>query len=190
MTIGDAIVVLRRGYRFGGGIATLAEAVRRGDADAALTLLRAGGEDVRWIDADAAERATPCAPVREPAVAAGRRRRRGRPRRRGAGGARRRSAHFRLLCAHRRGPYGVATWNARRRGLARAATARSRDGAWYVGRPLLVTQNDYGLRLFNGDTGVVVARRDGGARRSSSASGELVRGQPGAAWRRSRRSTR
>ena len=27
---------------------------------------------------------------------------------------------------------------------------------WYVGRPLIVTENDYGLRLFNGDTGVVV----------------------------------
>ena len=27
---------------------------------------------------------------------------------------------------------------------------------WYVGRPLIVTENDYGLQLFNGDTGVVV----------------------------------
>jgi exodeoxyribonuclease V alpha subunit len=31
------------------------------------------------------------------------------------------------------------------------------DGLWYVGRPLLVTENDYSLRLYNGDTGVVVA---------------------------------
>jgi exodeoxyribonuclease V alpha subunit len=28
---------------------------------------------------------------------------------------------------------------------------------WYVGRPLLVTENDDALRLYNGDTGVVVA---------------------------------
>ena len=28
---------------------------------------------------------------------------------------------------------------------------------WYAGRPLLLTSNDYGLDLFNGDTGVVVA---------------------------------
>ena len=28
---------------------------------------------------------------------------------------------------------------------------------WYVGRPLIVTENDYALQLFNGDTGVVVA---------------------------------
>jgi exodeoxyribonuclease V alpha subunit len=37
------------------------------------------------------------------------------------------------------------------------------EGRWYVGRPLLVTSNDYQLRLFNGDTGVVVAA-DGSAR--------------------------
>ncbi|MFZ0227551.1 MAG: ATP-binding domain-containing protein, partial [Mycobacterium sp.] len=32
---------------------------------------------------------------------------------------------------------------------------------WYVGRPLLVTANDYGLGVYNGDTGVVVVRDDG-----------------------------
>src|SRR4051794_4427310 len=30
------------------------------------------------------------------------------------------------------------------------------DGEWYVGRPLLITRNDYALRLYNGDTGVIV----------------------------------
>ena len=33
------------------------------------------------------------------------------------------------------------------------------EGRWYAGRPLLVTENDYGLRLYNGDTGVVVGDR-------------------------------
>jgi exodeoxyribonuclease V alpha subunit len=33
---------------------------------------------------------------------------------------------------------------------------------WYMGRPVIVTENDYGLGLFNGDTGVVIAREDGG----------------------------
>ena len=73
-------------------------------------------------------------------------------------GARRRSARFRVLCAHRRGPYGVATWTARIEGwLATRSSGFGAEGAWYVGRPLLVTENDYGLRLYNGDTGVVVA---------------------------------
>ncbi len=36
------------------------------------------------------------------------------------------------------------------------------EGGWYVGRPVVVTENDYTLGLFNGDTGVVIARDDGG----------------------------
>src|SRR5581483_3880536 len=157
--IGDGIVVLRRVHRFGGGIARLAEAVRRGDADTVVGLLAEGGEDVRWIPADLADRDAEAAlgPVREAVVAAGRRVVEAAR----AGDARRAiAAHgaFRLLCAHRRGPQGVATWMARAEAwLAAAVEGFAAEGAWYVGRPLLVTENDYGLRLFNGDTGVVVA---------------------------------
>ena len=39
--MGDGIVVLRRVHRYGGAIAELAEAIQRGDADAALTVLEA-----------------------------------------------------------------------------------------------------------------------------------------------------
>ena len=65
---------------------------------------------------------------------------------------------FRVLCAHRRGAHGVAVWTARSRLARRASSDR---GRWYPGRPLLVTENDYGLRLYNGDTGVVVAKGAG-----------------------------
>ena len=41
------------------------------------------------------------------------------------------------------------------------ARAWAPTGEWYAGRPLLVTENDYGLGLYNGDTGVVVAGEDG-----------------------------
>src|SRR5207302_1159167 len=65
---------------------------------------------------------------------------------------------FRVLCAHRRRPYGVATWSAQVEAwLAAAVPGFAATGAWYVGRPLLVTENDYTLGLYNGDTGVVVA---------------------------------
>ena len=67
----------------------------------------------------------------------------------------------RLLCAHRDGPWGVGHWNrAVERGLAEHTGLPIGGGwgqEWYVGRPLLLTSNDYGLDLFNGDTGVVVA---------------------------------
>jgi exodeoxyribonuclease V alpha subunit len=35
------------------------------------------------------------------------------------------------------------------------------EGAWYPGRPLMVTANDYDVGLFNGDTRVVVRTPDG-----------------------------
>ena len=64
---------------------------------------------------------------------------------------------FRVLCAHRRGPHGVDTWTAQIEGwLADELDDFTLGPRWYVGRPLLVTENDYELGLFNGDTGVVV----------------------------------
>ena len=68
---------------------------------------------------------------------------------------------FRLLCAHRRGPQGVATWTARIEGwLASEIDNFNAESRWYIGRPLLVTENDYELRLYNGDTGVIVQNKD------------------------------
>ena len=67
----------------------------------------------------------------------------------------------RLLCAHRDGPWGVPHWNrVVERGLADHTglpIGGSWGQEWYAGRPLLLTSNDYGLDLFNGDTGVVLA---------------------------------
>jgi exodeoxyribonuclease V alpha subunit len=63
----------------------------------------------------------------------------------------------RLLCAHRRGPYGVLRWGLEvERWLAAAIPGYGEDGEWYVGRPLVVTANDYEMSLYNGDTGVIV----------------------------------
>jgi exodeoxyribonuclease V alpha subunit len=153
------VVTLERVHRFGGAIATLADAIRRGDADAALAALSDGGEEVVWLPGDAAAEAD-LPLVREAATTTGRAvieaARAG-----DAATALERLGAFRLLCAHRRGPHGVTTWTAAaERWLAPeidAAGGRLRD---YPGRPLLVTRNDYDLNLFNGDTGVVLADGD------------------------------
>jgi len=156
--IGDGIVRLDRVHRFGGGIAQLADAIRRGDPDDVMSVLESEPDDVSWIAVDAAEPEAELAlaEVREEAVAAGRR---------VVEAARAGEAHdaisalgtFRVLCAHRRGAQGVAAWTARIESwLASAIPGFDPDGPAYVGRPLLVTENDYELRLYNGDTGVVV----------------------------------
>ena len=63
-------------------------------------------------------------------------------------------ARFRVLCAHRRGPGGVSSWTQRIEDWLPAACPEFAPGqTWYLGRPVMVTANDYGLRLFNGDTG-------------------------------------
>jgi exodeoxyribonuclease V alpha subunit len=70
-------------------------------------------------------------------------------------------AGFRILCAHRRGPYGVSTWTARTEGWLETELPGLATGErWYPGRPLLVTENDYELGLNNGDTGVVIQDSD------------------------------
>jgi exodeoxyribonuclease V alpha subunit len=165
VAVGDGIVVLERVHRFGGGIARVAEAIRRGDGDAVLEVLRARSDDVEWIAVDAAhpEAQEQLRPVHDGVVAAAR----------AAfeaakdGAASQALEHlgaFRMLCAHRRGDHGVATWQSRIEGwLTRAIEGFGAEGDWYVGRPLLVTENDYALRLFNGDTGIVVVASEGGS---------------------------
>jgi exodeoxyribonuclease V alpha subunit len=162
VTIGDSIVVLRRVHRFAGAIAELAEAVRGGNVEIALDILAAGHDDVRWIDVDVAdELARPALrALRDAAVAAGKRvvdaARAG-----DARAAMDALGAFRILCAHRRGPYGVASWNAVVENWLADELDRFAEDTFYVGRPLMVTRNDYSLRLYNGDTGVIVANEDG-----------------------------
>ncbi|NKN32504.1 exodeoxyribonuclease V subunit alpha [Marichromatium bheemlicum] len=76
---------------------------------------------------------------------------------------------FQLLVALRHGPWGVSGFNARIGGwLTRAGLLDGTDHAWFAGRPVLITRNDDGLRLMNGDIGIALEtplRDAGGATR-------------------------
>ena len=163
--------MLERVHRFGGAIAAVADAIRARRRRRHRDRRRSAAST--WIDATAGE---PCrangAVARLPRGRADAGRARATARRAlDALGA------FRVLCAHRRGPHGVTAWTARIEGwLAQAGLAA--DGDWYAGRPLLVTENDYGLRLYNGDTGVVVAAADGRLAAAFERGGELVEFSP------------
>ncbi|MFD3702428.1 exodeoxyribonuclease V subunit alpha [Nocardia sp. NPDC058658] len=153
------IVRLTRGRRFGGRIADLAVAVRAGDADAALAILRAGGDDVSLCGPDdiRAVRAdvTTAALAVTAAAEAG-----------DAIGALTALESHRLLCAHRQGPFGVERWDrmAAEWAAAGGAGPEGPQSVWYPGQPLLVTANDHEARIYNGDTGVIIRRPDGSLR--------------------------
>ncbi|MFK3798535.1 exodeoxyribonuclease V subunit alpha [Pseudomonas sp. NPDC088444] len=68
---------------------------------------------------------------------------------------------FQLLCAVRKGPWGVEGLNQRITQTLFAADLIDSDQQWYEGRPVLMTRNDYGLGLMNGDIGIALRLPEG-----------------------------
>ena len=64
--------------------------------------------------------------------------------------------HFRVLCAHRSGPLGTIALNRHIEALLQTAKLLDARAPWYPGRPVMITRNDYHLRLFNGDVGITL----------------------------------
>ena len=63
---------------------------------------------------------------------------------------------FQVLCAVRKGPWGVEELNQHIAGLLHRRGLLPEPGGWYEGRPVLVTRNDYSLGLMNGDIGIAL----------------------------------
>lgn len=164
--LADVAVVLRRNYRFGedSEIGRLAAAVRAGAADAALALLagcRAQARPAVTLRAQP-ERPLDVAAQLEPTWVA-------LLEADDPAAALEILGRARILCAGRAGPWGTASINlaverllaARGGPSTRAATG---SGPWYRGRPVMITSNDYGVGLFNGDIGLCWPDADGRTR--------------------------
>ena len=150
-------VMLRRSRRFGGPIGQLALAVNEGDAARAEEVLRAGGE-LRWIEHAhqhhvvqlGLEGYRACLELLA----------------RGAGKGEHQAwvrsvllgfESFRILCVVREGEWGVTGLNDAIEHRLDGAGLIDRRGEWYVGRPVMITRNDYGTGVFNGDIGLTLA---------------------------------
>ncbi|MCW2786342.1 MAG: helicase/exodeoxyribonuclease alpha subunit [Marmoricola sp.] len=145
----------------GADLDALATALREGDADRAVALLDSGSAAVRLVDprnevamaqvrgsiADAAweitRRALAFADPEDRDAITGL------------------LDEHRLLCAHREGPYGVGGWNRQIEHLVAERAGLPHLDEWYPGRPVLLTSNDRGLGVSNGDIGVVVRTAEG-----------------------------
>jgi exodeoxyribonuclease V alpha subunit len=68
---------------------------------------------------------------------------------------------FQILCALRRGPWGVEGLNDLIAHHLLAQRLIPRAEGWYTGRPVLVTGNDYNLGLMNGDVGITFSVTSG-----------------------------
>jgi exodeoxyribonuclease V alpha subunit len=151
--IRDCIVHLRKNYRFGrdSGIGTVSYAVNGGDDDLAMAFL-VGGKygDIRWTDLP--EAGALAQAMKDTVI-------------KGFGDYLeasdpirifQRFERFRILCALREGPYGVKGINFLAEKILEGEKLIRPEGKWYAGRPVLITSNDYNLRLFNGDVGIVL----------------------------------
>jgi exodeoxyribonuclease V alpha subunit len=144
------VAALTTSHRFGTSIGELASGIRVGDADLVIDMLRTGDEHIEWINTeDWTERLRnvliPHAlQLRQAAVSGD------------LTAALATLDEHRLLCAHRRGPYGIAHWNRQVERWLTEATGEPIWSSWYAGRPVLIAANDYGLGLYNGDTGVTI----------------------------------
>lgn len=150
--LADSLVRLTRSHRYAetGGIGRLAEAVRAGDADAALAIL-----------ADAAQPEVELCPLASPAALIARlaaevvRLQAAVATEREPGARLARLGDYRVLCAHRGGPFGVeALARILDEAAARERSASARLGEW-PGRLVLVTRNAPAQALWNGDVGLV-----------------------------------
>jgi exodeoxyribonuclease V alpha subunit len=155
--ISDSIIQLKKNYRFGlqSGIYKLSNVVNKGEADEALTLLKSGEfDDISWQKLpgpnispktikkhimEGYDSYLSCEDTLE---------------------ALNIFDNFRVLCALRNGHYGVKAINLLvEKALEEKGHIKPND-RWYVRRPVMITRNDYNLRLFNGDIGIILPDPD------------------------------
>ena len=150
--LAPCIVRLTKSHRFGptSGIGRLASAIGRGDAPGAIAVLTDSPDthmehmaDEAAFDRFGRETAAEWAAHIEDSRA-------------GAAFPARR-----VLCAHRRGPFGANRFNRLVERRLRDTGRIPANDEFYPGRPIIVTRNDRATGLSNGDTGVVILDSQG-----------------------------
>ncbi|MFZ0451354.1 MAG: exodeoxyribonuclease V subunit alpha [Desulfatiglandaceae bacterium] len=159
LAIQDSLVRLETNYRFGSksGIGVLSKAINLGDGEGSLSILKEGRHsDIRWVrlpelpDLARTMRKTilsgfgPYLKAENPEEAFPR------------------FEAFQVLCALRKGPFGVVAVNRLVEQILTEEHLIRPEGPWYAGRPIMITRNDYNLGLFNGDVGLILPDPESG----------------------------
>lgn len=148
----DFFVELKQSFRFSeeSGIFLVSRAVKEGDGEAALVLLKDEKcKDVCWRDHEgfpadmfSAELLSRIQKHMQYVLEAS-----------GPEEALSRMAGFAVLCALRHGPMGSKSIN------RMASDVLGAGGSWYHGRPVMVSRNHHGRQLYNGDSGLFWAEK-------------------------------
>ena len=149
----DCIVVLKKNYRFAdsSGIGGLSQAVKLGDIDQALSLLKSENDRSiifeEILSADNFKRIltdkiigfySEYLKTDDPGIAL------------------ELFSRFKILCAVKMGQFGVYAVNTIVEKILSRENLIQTENLWYRGRPVLITSNDYNLGLFNGDVGITM----------------------------------
>ncbi len=153
----DRLCLLRKSYRFAAdsGIGKLAEAVNNGDVKAANAVWAQDYRDIRLhSDEQRLEMAISIAAkgyhaylakLAEPITSEN------------ALDLLKAFNQIRLLCALHDGPWGINGMNQTIGQRLQAQGRLQMSGEWFAGRPVMITENDYGLGLYNGDIGIAAS---------------------------------
>ncbi len=141
---------LKKSYRFDANIKSLAEAVNRQQADLAWQLLQQGRQNIGLLEGDLI--AYVIAKQQPYLELVGRQVDYGR--------IFQAFNRFQVLCSNRQGINSVAEINQRVEQRLAAAGHIHRTGIWYSGRPVMVTQNDTAMHVYNGDIGICLPNQE------------------------------
>ena len=158
----DSVVVLTKNYRFSdeSGIGKVSRLINSGKGEEALGLIQSGAsKDISWQSVPSGDRLpgklesifiehySAYLKAAEPDKAFDLFNR------------------FHILCALREGPYGATAINQMIESIGAKRRLIRREGRWYRGQPVMVVVNDYRLKLFNGDIGILLSDPDSGSLR-------------------------
>ncbi|HMU86974.1 MAG TPA: exodeoxyribonuclease V subunit alpha [Agitococcus sp.] len=156
-TLSQSRVHLTQSQRFGGQIGQLAEAVCRGDTLTVTQLIEQSSDELNYAPLEQVESLAKKLFIGYQAFAQALKSKTD------IVDLLKLFDDFRVLCAVREGSYGVNALNQRLSLLLQKELAQKEDplAVWYHGRPVMVTQNDYSLDVFNGDIGITLEEEDG-----------------------------
>lgn len=150
LALPEHTVELKKSHRFELAIKNLAVAVNRQHSDEAWQILQAGTDNIELLQQDLVE------------YVAGQQKDYLRLLKAGAGFDEiyRAFSRFQVLCSNRQGKNSVADINDRVEQQLAAQNLINVTGLWYSGRPVMVTQNNPALHLYNGDIGICLPDKD------------------------------